>query len=155
MADVNGLLAAYGDDHRDPRNRRLHSLCVPLIVLSLVALLWALPRPAALAAAGDWLNWGTLALGLLTAGYLVVAPRLGLGALLVSPLLALATAGLDRLPWPLWLVALGLFLLGWAGQFLGHHYEGRRPSFLRDLRFLLVGPLWVLAGLYRTLGIRH
>jgi uncharacterized membrane protein YGL010W len=45
-------------------------------------------------------------------------------------------------------------VVGWIGQFIGHGFEGKRPSFLRDLRFLLVGPLWVLAGLYRRLGLR-
>ena len=71
-------------------------------------------------------------------------------ALVVAPLLASASG----LPVPLWLSALVVFTLGWIGQFIGHYVEGRRPSFFRDLRFLLIGPLWVLAKLYAALGIR-
>ena len=71
-------------------------------------------------------------------------------ALLVAPLLA----WLAELPVPLWLTALVVFTVGWIGQFIGHYVEGRRPSFFRDLRFLLIGPLWVLAKLYAVLGIR-
>jgi uncharacterized membrane protein YGL010W len=71
-------------------------------------------------------------------------------ALLVVPLLAFAAG----LPVPLWLTSLAVFTVGWIGQFIGHYVEGRRPSFFRDLRFLLIGPLWVLAKFYALLGIR-
>ena len=63
-------------------------------------------------------------------------------------------AGLDRLLAPLWLLSAAIFVVGWIGPFIGRGVEGRGPSFFRDLRFLLVGPLWVLAKLYRRLGIR-
>lgn len=145
------LLTEYSADHQHPFNRLIHSICVPLIFVSLVALLWAVPIPAA---GTGWLNLGTLALAGITIYYLRLAPRLGVGMLLASlvivPLVALAAA----LPWPLWLTALGVFVIGWIGQFVGHYVEGRRPSFFRDFRFLLIGPLWVLAKLYAAIGIR-
>ncbi|MBL8202356.1 MAG: DUF962 domain-containing protein [Chromatiales bacterium] len=148
------LLAEYSADHQHPFNRLMHSVCVPLIFVSLVALLWAVPVPATLAARSSWLNFGTLALAGVTLYYLRLAPRLGMGmlaaALVIIPLVA-AAAGL---PWPLWLTASAVFVVGWVGQFVGHYVEGRRPSFFRDLRFLLIGPLWVLAKLYAAIGIR-
>jgi len=147
------LLAEYSADHQHPFNRLMHSICVPLIFASLVALLWSVPVP--LAGGASWLNFGTLALAGVTLYYLRLAPRLGAGmllaALVIIPLVALAAG----LPWPLWLTALGVFVIGWIGQFIGHYVEGRRPSFFRDLRFLLIGPLWVLAKLYAAIGIRH
>jgi uncharacterized membrane protein YGL010W len=63
-------------------------------------------------------------------------------------------AMLAELPAPLWLVSAAIFAVAWVGQFIGHAYEGKRPSFLRDLRFLLVGPLWLVAAAYARLGIR-
>lgn len=148
------LLAEYSADHQHPFNRLMHSICVPLIFVSLVAMLWAIPFPAPLAAGAAWMNFGTLALAGVTVYYLRLAPRLGAGmlvaALFIVPLVALA----GGLPWPLWLTALAVFIVGWVGQFIGHYVEGRRPSFFRDLRFLLIGPLWVLAKLYAAVGIR-
>jgi len=147
------LLAEYSADHQHPFNRLMHSICVPLIFVSLVALLWAIPI-ATVATGAGWLNLGTLALAGITIYYLRLAPRLGVGMLLAAfvivPLVALAAG----LPWPLWLTAVGVFVVGWIGQFVGHYVEGRRPSFFRDLRFLLIGPLWVLAKLYAAIGIR-
>ena len=148
------LLAEYSADHQHPFNRLMHSICVPLIALSLIGLLWAIPVPEFLASTPSWLNPGALALVGLTVYYLWLAPRLGVGMLVVAlatvPLLIFAA----DMPIPLWLTALVIFTVGWIGQFVGHHIEGRRPSFLRDVRFLLIGPLWVLAKLYLSLGIR-
>ena len=46
----------------------------------------------------------------------------------------------------LWLGwGVGLFVLGWAIQFLGHYYEGKKPAFVDDLMGLLVGPLFLVA----------
>ncbi|MBN8280377.1 MAG: DUF962 domain-containing protein [Gammaproteobacteria bacterium] len=153
-ADANRLLAEYSADHQDPVNRLVHTICVPLIFLSIVALLWAIPLPAAMATAAPWLNVGTVMLAGVTFYYLRLAPRLGAGmlvaALLIVPLVGAAAA----LPVPLWQQALVVFVLAWIGQFIGHAVEGKRPSFFRDLRFLLIGPLWVLAKLYAALGIR-
>ncbi len=59
-----------------------------------------------------------------------------------------------RLNAPLWSLCAALFVLAWIGQFIGHAVEGKRPSFFKDLQFLLVGPLWLLADLYRRLGAR-
>ncbi len=51
---------------------------------------------------------------------------------------------LDTLPWPLWATCLAIFVVGWIGQFIGHAIEGKRPSFLKDVQFLLIGPLWLV-----------
>jgi uncharacterized membrane protein YGL010W len=56
---------------------------------------------------------------------------------------------------PLWLGCGVLFVLAWIGQFVGHAIEGKRPSFIKDLQFLLIGPMWLLADVYRRLGVRY
>ncbi|HYJ41455.1 MAG TPA: Mpo1-like protein [Steroidobacteraceae bacterium] len=55
----------------------------------------------------------------------------------------------------MWLTCLVIFAIGWVGQFIGHAIEGKRPSFFKDLQFLLIGPLWLLGHLYRRLGIGY
>ena len=42
----------------------------------------------------------------------------------------------------LWRIALGLFVIGWILQFVGHYFEGKPPEFLKDYRFLFVGLRW-------------
>lgn len=152
--EATRLLTEYSADHQNPFNQRMHNICVPLIAIALIGLLWAIPVPGKLSSASPWINFGTATLIILNVYYLRLAPRLGIGmvvaALIVAPLLAYAAG----LPVPLWLTALAVFTVGWIGQFVGHYVEGARPSFFRDLRFLLIGPLWVLAKFYAILGIR-
>jgi uncharacterized membrane protein YGL010W len=62
---------------------------------------------------------------------------------------------LDSLPWPLWLTSLAIFVVAWIGQFIGHAVEGKRPSFFKDVQFLMIGPLWLVAALYRRLGMTY
>ena len=97
---IDRWFAHYSDDHRNHANQRLHVICVPLILWSVIALLWTIPSPASLF--ND-----------------------------------------------------GVFVAAWIAQFVGHKLEGRKPSFLTDLTYLLIGPAWVLAKLYRKLGWRY
>ena len=48
-----------------------------------------------------------------------------------------------------------IFVVAWIGQFIGHKIEGKKPSFFEDLQFLLIGPMWLLADLYRRAGISY
>ena len=126
---LGALLARYSDDHRNPTNQGLHTVCVPVILWSAIALLWSLHPAVAIVGAP-----------LAAIYYLSLSLRWGLAmALVLAAGLALAAIA----PYRLWL-ALALFVLAWVGQFVGHAIEGRRPSFLDDLKFLLIGPLWVL-----------
>ncbi len=55
----------------------------------------------------------------------------------------------------LWQVAITIFIVAWIGQFIGHHIEGKRPSFFRDIQFLLIGPVWLLADVYRKFNVKY
>jgi uncharacterized membrane protein YGL010W len=155
MKDVDQWLAEYGESHRNAANKKLHWICVPIIVLSLTGLLSCVPVPAILRGVDGFLNWGT---ALLVAGvvyYLVLSPRLAAGMLLFCALVLAALQGLERLPLPLWQTCSMLFVAAWVGQFVGHHIEGQRPSFFKDVQFLMIGPLWLLSFVYRKLHIRY
>lgn len=153
MRPLQAWLAEYGESHRHPVNKAIHWVCVPLIMFSLVALFASIPRPTAFTAS-PLLTWGDVLIALAIVYYLVLAPRLALGMVAVGAALVFATYGVAQLPWPLPAVASLIFVAAWVGQFVGHRIEGRRPSFFKDVQFLLIGPLWLLARVYRLLDLR-
>jgi uncharacterized membrane protein YGL010W len=155
MRTVSDWLSEYGTSHQNPVNKLLHWICVPPIVLSLMGLLWSVPVPASFTAVSPWLNWASLTAAAAVAYYLVLSPSLALGIALVFVVLLVIVAWLNALPWPLWATSFVIFVLAWIGQFIGHAIEGKRPSFFKDLQFLLIGPLWLLAAVYRRLSVPY
>jgi len=155
MRTVRDWLSEYGASHENRSNELLHWICVPLIVLTVFGLLWSLPRPAAFAAVAPWLNWATLGAAAALLYYLSLSPSLAAGVLVTFVVLLFVTEWLAQLPWPLWLTSATIFAVAWIGQFIGHAIEGKRPSFFKDVQFLLIGPLWLLAAAYRRLGLYY
>src|SRR6476620_8409440 len=155
MRRVDQWLSEYGESHQNAANKLLHWICVPVIVVSLVGLLWSLPVPGAFAEISPLLNWGTLLLAAGVVYYCAISWPLAIGMMLFVALVVFLIVALEKLPWSLWAVCLTLFAVAWIGQFIGHYYEGKRPSFFKDLQFLMIGPLWLLSFIYRRLGIRY
>lgn len=155
MRTVEQWLQEYGESHRHPTNKTLHWICVPIIVVSLIGLLWSLPVPDAWREVSPLVNWGSMFLVASVLYYLVMSWSLALGMALFVGLVVLSILGLQNLPWPLWSVCLALFVVAWIGQFIGHRCEGRRPSFFEDIQFLMIGPLWLLGFVYRKLRIPY
>ncbi|SFR91800.1 Uncharacterized membrane protein YGL010W [Dyella sp. OK004] len=145
-------LDSYSRDHQHPTNRLLHWICVPLIVWCAVAMLWTVPVPSMLGRPGFW-SVGVQVLAF--AWYWKHSRRLAGALLIVFVLLDLLTELLYRQLGPMTLLwsALGVFAVAWVGQFIGHAIEGRRPSFLTDLAYLLIGPAWLMDKLLRRLGL--
>jgi len=155
MKNADEWFREYGESHQNPVNKALHWICVPAIVFSLVGLLWALPVPAAFADVSPWLNWGTLFVAAAMIWYLLLSWPLALGMVMVSALVVWGNFMLAELDTPLWQIALAIFVIAWIGQFIGHKIEGRKPSFFKDIQFLLIGPVWLLGFIYRKAGIRY
>lgn len=155
MKTVQQWLAEYGESHQNETNKLLHWICVPIIVVSLVGLLWSLPVPQGMREISPLLNWGTLLLVFGVLYYLRLSTSLALGMLVFSVLVTLCVLALTHLPWPLWAVCATLFIVAWIGQFVGHHVEGKRPSFFKDLQFLMIGPLWLMSFVFRKLRIPY
>ncbi|WP_266170620.1 DUF962 domain-containing protein [Dyella subtropica] len=145
-------LDSYSRDHQHPTNRLLHWICVPLIVWCVVALLWTLPVPSMLGRPGFW-SVGAQVLAF--AWYWKHSRKLAGALLIFFVLLDLLTELLYRQLGSMTLLwcALGVFAVAWVGQFIGHAIEGRRPSFLTDLAYLLIGPAWLMDKLLRRLGL--
>lgn len=155
MSTLEILLDEYGDSHQNKTNKAVHWVCVPVIVWTVVALLWSLPFPFTVDSSPVPVNWATVILVLAQIYYFKLSFRLGLGLLVYNGLMVALAAWVDsNAPWPLWQVALVLFVLAWIGQFIGHKIEGKKPSFFKDVQFLLIGPAWLMSFIYRAAGIR-
>lgn len=155
MRSVEQWFGEYQRSHSHPSNKRLHWICVPAIVMSIIGALWSIPVPAALAEFSAWLNWATLVAGVAVVYYAVLSPPLAVGAAVVFIAMFAIVSVLEGLPWPLWATSLAIFIVAWIGQFVGHAIEGRKPSFMEDIQFLMIGPLWLLGFVYRRLGLRY
>jgi uncharacterized membrane protein YGL010W len=141
MRKVDELFARYGESHRNRANKAIHWICVPLITWSVLAVLWAASPVAAFAG-----------IGVAVAFYAWLSPAVAIGMLAVF---ALMIWPLTVWPFNVPLTALVVFVLAWIGQFIGHAIEGKKPSFFEDVKFLLVGPAWLLHFVYRRAGIPY
>ncbi|MGH8386727.1 MAG: DUF962 domain-containing protein [Pseudomonas sp.] len=147
LVDHLGQYAAY---HRDPRNIASHFIGIPLIVVA-VAVLLSRPQWG-----GGWLSPAVLTS--LASAWFYLRLELRLGVLMTALLGLCVWAGhaLAQQSTLVWLSSgVGMFVIGWAIQFVGHHYEGRKPAFVDDLTGLIVGPLFVVAEAAFMLGMRH
>ncbi len=150
MSALATSLARYGEYHRDRRNVATHLVGIPMIVLAVEALLsrpvWVLP-------------WFTVTPALVATVmacvfYLRLDRRLGGAMALLLVVLAWLGLQVAQMGTAVWLGAgLGLFVVGWIFQFIGHGFEGRKPAFVDDLKSLLIGPLFVLAEVAFMLGL--
>ena len=138
---VDELLLRYGEFHRNPSNKAIHWVCVPLIVWSVLGMVWAVSPVAA-----------AIAIAAAMAFYVRLSVPLALGMLAT---IAVMVAALALLGTRVLVVSIIVFVAAWIGQFVGHLIEGRKPAFLEDVRSLLVGPVWLLVDVYRKLGIRY
>jgi len=155
MKTADQWLDEYADSHTNDINLVLHWVCVPLIVLSLVGLLWSLPVPLAFREISPVLNWGTTFLMAAVVYYFIISLSLAFGILPFIVIVVTSVVWLETLAIPLWISSGAIFVAAWIGQFVGHVLEGKKPSFFKDLQFLMIGPLWLLAKIYRRIGIPY
>lgn len=137
MKTLETWLSEYSESHQNHSNQLIHKVCVPLIFFSLLGVLWTVqlgPLNLAILFAvlvlPFYIRLGVKALA-------IILPQLFITFLILyywqqrSDLKALLTA------------CIAIFVIAWIGQFIGHKLEGKKPSFFKDLQFLLIGPLWI------------
>lgn len=140
--DMEELFQSYQESHQNPANQRMHYLCVPLIVFSITGLLYLVQLPPIEA---HWFNLSLVLVGLSSLYYL----RFSLKVFLIMGLyyclnFFLIFSWYAVYPETVLWTSMWIFILAWIGQFVGHKWEGKKPSFLQDIFFLLIGPAWVL-----------
>jgi uncharacterized membrane protein YGL010W len=159
MRKIDQLLAEYGESHQNSTNKTIHWICVPLIFLSVVGLIASIPSSMVQSILGEnnpYANWAAIVLILVLIYYVSLSIPLSVGMMLFGALCLFIANLIVRLDiGPLWLVSLGIFVVAWIGQFYGHKVEGKKPSFLKDIQFLLIGPAWLMHFIYKRVGIPY
>lgn len=159
MRKIDELLEEYGESHQNSTNKAIHWICVPLIFFSVVGLIASIPAAGLerfLGRGNPYANWAAVVMILVLIYYTSLSIPLSFGMLIFGVLclfLAKTIAQLDVAP--LWLVSIIIFFVAWIGQFYGHKVEGKKPSFFKDVQFLLIGPAWLMHFVYRKLGIPY
>jgi uncharacterized membrane protein YGL010W len=139
-------LASYAEYHRDKRNIATHFVGIPMILVGTQAALARIGIGPVNAAVG--------VTGWATRYYRAIDPTFGTAMAAVLAATCAIGNAIAAMPLPVWAgTAAGLFVGGWALQFIGHLFEGRKPAFLDDLRGLLDGPLFLVAEIAFALGL--
>ncbi|WP_119328453.1 Mpo1 family 2-hydroxy fatty acid dioxygenase [Cysteiniphilum halobium] len=129
MKTLNQWLDEYAQSHQNKINKTIHYIFVPLIMFSLIGILLSI---------SVWLMWVVVIISLIF--YAKLSLKLSLYMLVITLIMIVILYQLPHLFW----VSFAIFIIGWIFQFIGHKLEGKKPSFFKDLQFLLISPLWVL-----------
>jgi uncharacterized membrane protein YGL010W len=151
----------YGESHQNHTNELIHWICVPLIVFSLLGLVWQIPFPHLdfLGKYNGFFNWASFLIAFAMYYYFTLSPVLFFLMIWVIGLMSYGIVKLEQ--WQqvggpaAWLVFAIIFVVAWIGQFIGHKIEGKKPSFLDDIKFLLIGPIWLLHFVCKKIGLKY
>ena len=160
MKPIQQWIDEYGESHQNPTNKLIHWVCVPLIMLSLLALLGKIPffiNGLTLFTIGSepvLFDWTIIFLSFCIIFYSRLSLTLSLGMLLIAICMLFIISYIKYYDPEIWRLSLAIFIVGWIGQFIGHKIEGKKPSFFEDLQFLLIGPAWLLSFIYNKIGIK-
>jgi uncharacterized membrane protein YGL010W len=151
MKTLNQWFEEYAVSHQNPKNKRIHYVCVPAIFFSIVGLLLSIPSGMI----GNLLglkmpiieNWAFVVVVLLLVFYIRLSVAMAFKMFLFSMICLVLNFYIGQII-SLWVFSIDVFLLAWIGQFYGHEIEGKKPSFVKDLQFLLIGPAWVIDNVF-------
>ncbi|WP_312299454.1 Mpo1-like protein [Chryseobacterium sp.] len=157
MRKVDLLFAEYSKSHRNATNKLIHWICVPLIFWTILGFVSLIPAPhLCISYFGCISIVSSITVVLITLFYLRLSLRISIIMLILTAatehFIYLTNIYFERQSW---MVYLTVFVVTWILQFIGHKIEGKKPSFLKDLQFLLVGPIWLLSFIPKKTGIRY
>ena len=138
---INDLLDEYAQSHQNKTNKIIHYFCVPIIFWSITAMLWVVKIPSVE-------NLAIVITVLISIYYVSKDLKIAIQMIVFSALCLLLNSLLESQGLPLLMIAVALFVIAWIFQFVGHNIEGKKPSFLKDLQFLLIGPAWIVKQLF-------
>ena len=160
-SEIDILFDKYAESHQDPTNKLIHWICVPLIVFSILGLVWTIPFPHLdfLGKYNGFVNWASFLIAFSIYYYYRLSPVMSYFMLLSVFVMSFLIVQLEKVEASggpaVWLVCAVIFVLAWIGQFIGHKIEGKKPSFLDDVKFLLIGPIWLIHFICKKIGVRY
>jgi uncharacterized membrane protein YGL010W len=154
--NIQQWLDEYGESHQNKLNKYIHWFCVPQIVWTAMAAIFVIPSPVLFSEVSPHLNWLSILSVLMVLYYSTLSVSLSIGmAVFTSACYALVLAFDGAFPGNLLMFAGIYFVVLWALQFYGHEVEGKKPSFLKDVQYLMIGPAWLMSFLYNKMGIKY
>ena len=154
--DIYQWISDYGVSHQNAANKKIHWICVPVIMFTLLGLLSLVQL---FDIGGFKINLAYILIALAWLFYLRLSIKISIGMFFISALFLVGIYQLEQFIGlenkTLLFIYVGVFVLAWIGQFIGHKIEGQKPSFFEDLQFLLIGPAWLLSFIYKKLGIKY
>jgi uncharacterized membrane protein YGL010W len=159
--EIDVLFAEYAADRQHPSNRLIHWVCIPLILFSILGLAWSIPFPHLdfLGRYNGFLNWASFLIAISGYYYYRLSAILSYMMLLLVFALSLIVVQFEK--WELaggpalWLVCTVVLLIAVAGLFLGQKIEGRKRSFLSNVKLVLIGPIWLLEMFSMKIGLKR
>ena len=147
MKTLDQWFDEYAVSHQNKTNQLIHFVCVPAIFFSIVGMLMSIPSQFLTKTLGIEnaliTNWATFVLIFVLLFYLRLSFSMFLKILVFTILCLIGNYYISQIA-PLFYTSLVIFVIAWIGQFYGHNLEGKKPSFFKDLQFLLIGPAWVI-----------
>jgi uncharacterized membrane protein YGL010W len=151
MKTLDQWFEEYAVSHQNPKNKAIHYICVPAIFFSIVGLLMSIPSTFL----NNLLhlnqpiieNWAMVVLLFVLLFYLRLSVAMAIKIAVFSFLCLILNFYIGKFV-SLLAFSIGVFIVAWIGQFYGHNIEGKKPSFLKDIQFLMIGPAWVVQNLF-------
>tara|TARA_B100001250_G_C19564970_1_gene685065 strand:- start:362 stop:838 length:477 start_codon:yes stop_codon:yes gene_type:complete len=157
MKTIHDWFTEYGESHQNKTNKIIHWICIPLIFWSIIALLSLIPQEI-ISFGNDYnfFHWGSIVIIFGLFFYLRLSFKIFLGMAFFSLYVLLDIWLMYRIFGAniLMYLAIFIFIFSWILQFFGHKIEGKKPSFVKDIQFLLIGPAWLLGYIYKRMGIK-
>lgn len=158
MKTIDEWLNEYAESHQNSTNKLIHWICVPLIFFTIIGMLSLIPFGIVQEYFEEgfqaYIHAGSLLIFLGMLFYLRLSSPLAFGMLIISSFMLYFVKLINQGEYAFW-IYLGIFIVAWVGQFIGHNIEGKKPSFFKDLQFLMIGPIWLLSFIYKKYNIRY
>ena len=149
-------LDEYGESHQNKTNKMIHWVCVPLIFWTVIAFIYAIPTPQVFSEIWEHLNWASISVIITVLFYLRLSFSLTIGMTAFILLCYTTVVAFDNtFSGYLVISAAVAFVILWAFQFYGHEVEGKKPSFFKDVQYLMIGPAWLMSFIYLKLGLKY
>jgi len=157
MRKIDLLFAEYSESHRNSTNKLIHWICVPLIFWTILGFISMIPSKSICFIYIGCISYVSLiAMALVTIFYVRLSVLISIIMVIIMIIMESFAFGINiRFRENAWIVYLSVFIVTWILQFLGHKIEGKKPSFLKDLQFLLIGPIWLLSFILKKTGIKY
>jgi|SRR6185437_4963566 len=150
MKSITEWLSEYGESHQNPTNKKVHFICVPLIFFSIVGLLYSIKIAQVF---GIEITLAHVMLVGVAIYYFSLSIPIAIGMILYAAFCLMLCYTIEWGVGHLLIISILLFVFAWIAQFYGHNIEGKKPSFLKDVQFLLIGPAWIMSFLLKKVGI--